>query len=95
LLILLLLACNDPCEQACAATARELAGCIEGWNADWEDLDATSRADFRSQCEEDWQALRAELEAREVKRAKEQCDAAVDEAGELSCDAWRALYLEP
>ena len=94
-MFLLLLACNDPCEQACAVTARELAGCLDGWNADWEDLGASSRTDFRSQCDDDWQSLRAGLEAREVQRAREQCEAAVDEAEDLSCDAWRALYLEP
>ncbi len=75
-------------------TAREVARCIDGWNAEWEDLGASSRTDFRAQCDEDWRSLRAELEAREVRRAKEQCELAVDEAATLSCDAWRAMYLE-
>ncbi len=91
--LLLGLACSDTCEQACAATSRSASACLEDWSAEWDDLGAASRQDFRQTCEDDWQGLRAELEAREIQQALAQCEDASATVRDLSCDSLRAMLL--
>ncbi len=91
---LLLLACQNDCEQACVDTSRRLNRCLAGWSAEWEDLGSDSRSDFADQCSSEWEDAFAELEQREVEAALDQCQAAVQELRSTSCDELRALYLD-
>jgi hypothetical protein len=78
----------DACETLCYRTSLRLAACLGSWSATWEDLGADSRAEFRSQCENDWAQTRADLEPREV-------NLAVEMLNEMQgCDELRALYLD-
>ena len=66
----------------------------DDWSADWDDLGAASRQDFRESCQEDWESLRAGLETREIQSALEQCQDAATEVQDLSCDSLRAMLLD-
>lgn len=89
---------NDSCEQLCDTTRTRVRGCLDEWPVGWEAFDATSAADFRSQCRESWAATRADLEPRELEDALDQCQESVDILADLrddgsACDALRAMLL--
>lgn len=96
----LLLACQaDPCDRLCDRLSNRLGECIVDWPIGWEDLDATSRADFQQGCREGWGELRTSLEPRQVDDALEQCEAGLAELVEMRrdgsvCDQLRALYVD-
>lgn len=89
----------DPCEGLCSTLRTELATCVDTWPVGWEEVDASSGANYQRQCENGWAAARAELEPRELQDALDQCeetDAALQslaDDGEL-CDSPRALYVD-
>ncbi len=89
-------ACGDECEQACNTVTTELRNCMrdEDWSTTWEDLGADGRAAFRQQCELTWQQNSIDLESRELQQALESCAAINADAGDLTCEEWRALYVE-
>ncbi len=94
------LACtaDDACEELCTKTSASLAGCLAEWPVTWEELDATSRQNFRKACDNRWAGERSDLEPGELDDALEQCEEAadvmeaLDAQGEL-CDHLRTLYL--
>jgi hypothetical protein len=88
---------DDPCVTLCTDVAFRLEECSPGWGVTWEAFGAETRADWRLRCVSEWDTVRADLEAREVPAAEDQCtDAAGDLAalGASECDVLRALYLE-
>ena len=93
-LLLVVSGCGtDPCRGLCLDVALALDECREGWGTTWEDLGAASRRDFRTTCQEDWDATRADLEARQLPAAEEECSAGKAELATMTCDDLRALYL--
>ncbi|MFZ5475977.1 MAG: hypothetical protein ACOZNI_04320 [Myxococcota bacterium] len=84
---------GDPCRDLCADVAGRIEECRGEWGASWEDFGADSRRAFRTDCQNEWDETRAELEAREVPAADEQCEDAVTTLAAMSCDEVRALYL--
>ncbi|MCB9746657.1 MAG: hypothetical protein H6740_29045 [Alphaproteobacteria bacterium] len=93
-LVPLLSGCGDACQRACQSARLAVADCLDDWNLDWEDLSARSGADFRQDCEDDWEVLTPTLETRELEQALDACQRVVDQADELSCDELRAVYVE-
>ena len=92
-------ACSDPCTTLCETLALELDTCQTEWGLTWEAFGADSRVDWRTRCENDWDGVRADLEAREVPAAEDQCQDAAADLNALSpegdrCDVLRALYVE-
>jgi hypothetical protein len=88
----------DRCEALCTRTSNRLGECLQSYSASWEDLDADSKADFDTQCQNLWRQERAELEPRELEDALNQCDEAMDALFELNasgevCDQLRAIYF--
>ncbi len=96
LLAVALTACGDDCELACQTVTSELRRCMRDrdWSTTWEDLGADSRVRFRQQCEDDWVRESTDLERRELQQALESCQAINDRAGGLTCEEWRALYVQ-
>ena len=97
-LFLLQAACGgDPCRQLCVSTAARLDGCLDEWGVTWEELDASSRSNWRSGCQAEWEDVRADLEARELSPAEDQCTDADEDLAALTdaeaCDTLRVLYL--
>jgi hypothetical protein len=89
----------DRCEQLCRLTANRLEACMEGWSMDWEDLDTSTKANFRRQCTNRWSEVRSDLESRELEDAHEQCEETSLEIADLQaqgedCDHLRSLYVE-
>ena len=82
----------DPCRTTCADLARSFGACLDGWGLTWEDLGATSRAEWRAECSADWESARAELEARQLDDAEGRCDEASATLAELDCAELWALY---
>ena len=96
MLILAILGCSaDVCHTMCASVALKLEGCLEEWQADWEDFDVSSRLAFGDRCREEWDAERTTLEPRQFDAAIDECTQASEELDPMSCDELRALYLEP
>ncbi len=90
---------DDPCAQLCLDLVEQLDECRPEWGLTWEAFGAESRADWRTRCQNDWDTVRADLEAREVPAAEDQClDASADlvalQDGDTTCDVLRALYVE-
>ena len=100
ILFLLAAGCKpDPCEQLCQRTTNRLAVCMQDWPVDWDDFDSTSRANFRTRCDNRWDEVRSSLEPRELEDARDQCSETLSEIAELrqngeDCDHLRALYIE-
>ena len=91
---------QDDCEALCQNVADRLDVCLDEWPTEWASLDARSRARFRGDCLDRWADVRVGLEPRELNDALEQCDDARAALATLSrdresCDALRALYVEP
>jgi hypothetical protein len=85
--------CAEPCETACQRTAFAIGRCIGDWSADWSDLGASSKTDFRERCQETWKRNAAGLESRELEEALLQCETLQDEVLDLDCDTLRAIYV--
>ena len=88
----------DRCEALCTRTSNRLSDCLASFPATWEDLDAVSKADFDTQCQNLWRQERADLEPRELEDALDQCDEALAALAELNasgalCDELRAIYF--
>ncbi len=100
LFAVLLFGCKpDPCEGLCQRTTNRLAACMQDWPVDWDDFDSTSRANFRTRCDNRWDEVRSGLEPRELEDARDQCEEASSELTRLrregeDCDHLRALYIE-
>ena len=97
ILAALLLSCApDPCSDACRLVARQLHRCMnnDGWSLTWQDLGATSRADFRENCQDAWDLAQADLETRQSDAADEACEVVSQDVTSLSCDELRALYVQ-
>jgi hypothetical protein len=90
---LLFTGCTEPCETACQRTAFAIGRCIGDWSADWSDLGASSKTDFRQRCQETWQRNSATLESRELEEALQQCETLQDGVLNLDCDTLRAIYV--
>jgi hypothetical protein len=91
---------QDDCEALCQNVSDRLDVCLDEWPVEWASLDARSRARFRGDCLDRWADVRVGLEPRELNDALEQCDDARAALAALSrdresCDALRALYVEP
>ena len=67
--------------------------CREGWGYTWEDLGAESQAGYRDACNNDWDASRAVLEARQIPDAEDRCAVAADTLDALTCAELWALYF--
>ena len=94
LLAALLAGCGtDSCAALCTSVASRIDACRAEWGASWEDFGANSRREMRVDCQDEWDATRADLEAREIPAADDQCDDAQAELDSLGCDELRALYL--
>ena len=94
--LLLFLACSsDACRQLCANVAQKIDGCLGEWGATWEDFDVAERTAFGDRCRSEWDAKRGELEPRQLDAATEECAAARQDLGDVTCDELRALYFEP
>jgi len=85
--------CTEPCETACQRTASSVGKCLKEWSVDWADLGASSQTDFRDRCQETWKRNSANLEARELEEALQQCESIQEEVVTLDCDTLRALYV--
>ncbi len=97
MLLAVLVTCSqDPCTQACAVLSRNLNQCIvnDDWSLTWQDLGATSRTDFRDNCQDDWDRAQAELETRQSDAADDACEVVVADVPRMSCQELRALYVE-
>jgi hypothetical protein len=95
MMLWMLLACANDCEQTCTDAGRRISRCMGGWSADWEDVGADDRSDFEDQCVAEWETAFADLEQREVEVALDQCSVAVTQLRQMSCDELRALYVDP
>ena len=89
----------DPCTELCKDTTSALEQCMDEWSMDWEDFDASNRADFQKRCTNRWGEVRSNLVARELEDARDQCkdsrSALVTSVrNDESCDLLRALYLD-
>jgi hypothetical protein len=89
----------DPCEQLCDRVANRLSECMQDWPIGWDDLDATSKANFRKRCNNRWDEVRSRLEPRELEDAREQCSETSQALTRLRaenevCDQLRAVYVE-
>ena len=89
----------DDCERLCTRSSNRLGDCLAQWPAQWDDLDAESRAAFEASCRQGWADQRTELEPRELEDALAQCEEALDHLAEIRqdgtvCDELRALYLD-
>jgi hypothetical protein len=83
----------------CVSATSQLGTCMTDWSMEWEDFDASSRANFRRRCKNRWGEVRSGLESRELEDAREQCQETSFELAERSaegteCDLLRAMYLE-
>ena len=91
---------SDPCATLCVDVAFRLDECLPEWGLTWEELGAESRPDWRTRCQNEWDAVRSGLEAREIPASEDQCaDAGADLSGlqagaDGACDELRALYLD-
>lgn len=85
--------CTEPCETACQRTAFAIGRCIGDWSADWSDLGASSKTDFRERCQETWKRNSSSLESRELEEALLQCAILQDGVLDLDCDTLRAIYV--
>ena len=85
--------CTEPCETACQRTAFAIGRCIGDWSADWSDLGASSKTDFRERCQETWKRNSSSLESRELEEALLQCVILQDGVLDLDCDTLRAIYV--
>ena len=89
---------TDNCERLCVEVGLRLDECLEEWPTDWGEVDASSRADFRRSCQDDWSSVRADLEPRELDDGLDQCADSSRSLARMrrsrsSCDQLRALYL--
>ncbi len=83
--------CGDRCDRLCVDVSRDLATCKTD-AVTWPDLGATSRIDFLQTCQDDWDALRTDLDARGVELALDVCEDSSDTLEELTCEELVALY---
>jgi hypothetical protein len=97
---LLALGCKpDPCEQLCDRVSNRLSVCMRDWPVGWDDLDATSKVNFRKRCNNRWDEVRSGLEPRELEDARDQCLETNQDLKQLKregeeCDHLRTLYIE-
>ena len=92
LLVLAALAgCGDRCQRLCGDVADRISTCRPE-SITWADLGATSRQNFVGECKDAWDRARIDLSASDLRLALEDCDAARQELGTLSCDEMIALY---
>ena len=89
----------DRCDQLCRLTTNRLESCMDAWSMDWEDFDASSKANFRRQCTARWGEVRSNLESRELEDAQGQCEETSLKIAELQadgddCDHLRSLYVD-
>ena len=89
---------TDSCERLCVEVGQRLDTCFDEWPTDWGEVDAATRAEFRRTCQDDWSAVRSELEPRELDDGLDQCSdtsQALNRMGRsrTTCDQLRALYL--
>ena len=92
--VLLLAGCAaDDCADLCTRSANRIDKCLDGWDVDWTALGATTKADFATQCQREWDEVRTDLEPRQVESAMERCSDTRAALPELTCDDLRALYL--
>ncbi len=93
--IVLLTGCSpDPCDELCIDVADEISPCLPSWGVGWEELGAEGARAWRTECQAGWDAARADLEARELPAAEDQCTDAQAALGELDCATLRVLYLD-
>ena len=85
----------DPCNALCLEAALRLDECRDAWGLTWQDLGASSRAGWRTDCQAAWDDTRAGLEARQVPAAEGTCEDAASSLDAASCDELRALYVDP
>ena len=96
----ILIGCDpDPCDQLCRSATSQLGECMEDWSMEWEDFDASGRANFRRRCLNRWGEVRSGLESRELEDARDQCAETSVELAErsaegTSCDLLRAMYID-
>jgi hypothetical protein len=83
--------CGDRCEVLCQQTGDALATCRPDAMS-WPDLGARSRADFVSQCRNDWDRARLDLSSGELSTALEVCDDTTEALGGLTCEELVAIY---
>lgn len=91
LLVVLGAGCGDRCETLCVAAADRVAECRTPPLA-WADLGARSRADFTTQCRQEWDGAYAELEPHEQELALDICRDGLEVLDELTCSEIVALY---
>jgi hypothetical protein len=85
----------DPCTTLCLDVALRLDDCRDAWGLTWQDLGASSRAGWRTDCQAAWDDARAGLEARQVPGAESTCEDAATTLDGATCDELRALYVNP
>ena len=49
---------DDPCNALCARVATAIDGCRPEWGLTWEAFGAESPADWRTQCQNEWDTVR-------------------------------------
>ncbi len=87
------MACGDKCEVLCQQTGDALATCRPD-ALSWADLGASSRADFVSNCRNDWDRARLDLSSGELSTALEVCADTTSSLSDLSCEELVALYAQ-
>jgi hypothetical protein len=75
----------------CNSVAGRVADCRPD-SITWIDLGATSRADYEDSCRDQWDRVRIDLSANDLRLALEDCAAANQEVDTLTCDEIVALY---
>lgn len=93
---LFLFSCQaDECEQLCNQTSLQLETCINEWSVGWEQLDVSSRAEFRESCENQWIVESTNLEWRQREEAQEQCELAAGDLVSLEdpCAFFQQVYF--
>ena len=83
--------CGDRCQNLCNSVANRVAECRPE-SITWIDLGATSRTDYENSCKDQWDRVRLDLSANDLRLALEDCDAANDLDESLTCDEIVALY---
>ncbi len=89
---------QDSCESLCVELSRRLDDCVSEWPTDWGELDASRRREFQQTCADEWSAVRADLEPRELDDGLDQCSESASALARMgrsrsTCDQLRALYL--
>ncbi len=87
----LLAGCGDRCQLLCEDVADAVARCRPD-AVSWEDLGATGRRAWATDCKRDWDDTSAALGSRELELSLDVCEQGQEALIDVTCDELIALY---